>query len=277
MIKDITIGQYFPGKSAIHRLDPRIKILLTALYIVMLFLPNGFLGLGLGAIYLIIAFLLSGIPVKMMLKSIKPILPIIIFTGLLNLFFLDGGTVLLSLGFIKITSEGIHTMLFMAIRIIFLICGTSLLTYTTSPITLTDAIERILSPLQKIKIPAHEIAMMMTIALRFIPTLIEETDKIMSAQKARGADLESGSFLQRAKALIPILIPLFVSAFRRAEELALAMECRCYHGGEGRTRMRQLKTTRLDYIAIAFTALFIVAIVALNIANLSLFNGLIRL
>ena len=215
MIKDITIGQYFPGKSVIHRLDPRIKILLTALYIVMLFLPNGFLGLGLGAIYLIIAFLLSGIPVKMMLKSIKPILPIIIFTGLLNLFFLDGGTVLLSLGFIKVTSEGIHTMLFMAIRIIFLICGTSLLTYTTSPITLTDAIERILSPLQKIKIPAHEIAMMMTIALRFIPTLIEETDKIMSAQKARGADLESGSFLQRAKALVPILIPLFVSAFRR--------------------------------------------------------------
>ncbi|MBQ8396056.1 MAG: energy-coupling factor transporter transmembrane protein EcfT [Oscillospiraceae bacterium] len=277
MIKDITIGQYFPGKSVIHRLDPRIKILLTALYIVMLFLPNGFLGLGLGAIYLIIAFLLSGIPVKMMLKSIKPILPIIIFTGLLNLFFLDGGTVLLSLGFIKVTSEGIHTMLFMAIRIIFLICGTSLLTYTTSPITLTDAIERILSPLQKIKIPAHEIAMMMTIALRFIPTLIEETDKIMSAQKARGADLESGSFLQRAKALVPILIPLFVSAFRRAEELALAMECRCYHGGEGRTRMRQLKTTRLDYISIAFTALFIASIIALNIANLSLFNGLIRL
>lgn len=277
MIKDITIGQYFPGKSVIHRLDPRIKILLTALYIVMLFLPNGFLGLGLGAIYLIIAFLLSGIPVKMMLKSIKPILPIIIFTGLLNLFFLDGGTMLLSLGFIKVTSEGIHTMLFMAIRIIFLICGTSLLTYTTSPITLTDAIERILSPLQKIKIPAHEIAMMMTIALRFIPTLIEETDKIMSAQKARGADLESGSFLQRAKALVPILIPLFVSAFRRAEELALAMECRCYHGGEGRTRMRQLKTTRLDYISIAFTALFIASIIALNIANLSLFNGLIRL
>ncbi len=277
MIKDITIGQYFPGKSIIHRLDPRIKILLTALYIVMLFLPNGFLGLGLGAIYLIIAFLLSGIPVKMMLKSIKPILPIIIFTGLLNLFFLDGGTVLLSLGFIKVTSEGIHTMLFMAIRIIFLICGTSLLTYTTSPITLTDAIERILSPLQKIKIPAHEIAMMMTIALRFIPTLIEETDKIMSAQKARGADLESGSFLQRAKALVPILIPLFVSAFRRAEELALAMECRCYHGGEGRTRMRQLKTTRLDYISIAFTFLFIASIIALNIANLSLFNGLIRL
>ena len=163
------------------------------------------------------------------------------------------------------------------IRIIFLICGTSLLTYTTSPITLTDAIERILSPLQKIKIPAHEIAMMMTIALRFIPTLIEETDKIMSAQKARGADLESGSFLQRAKALVPILIPLFVSAFRRAEELALAMECRCYHGGEGRTRMRQLKTTRLDYISIAFTALFIASIIALNIANLSLFNGLIRL
>lgn len=265
MIKDITIGQYFPGKSVIHRLDPRIKILLTALYIAMLFMPKGFVGLSVGIVYLILAFIVSGIPISMMIKSIKPIVPIIIFTGLLNLLFIDGGDVLVHWWIITITTEGIKTMVFMAVRVIFLICGTSLLTYTTSPITLTDAIERILSPLQKIKIPAHEIAMMMTIALRFIPTLIEETDKIMAAQKARGADLESGSFLQRAKALVPILIPLFVSAFRRAEELALAMECRCYHGGEGRTRMKQLKTSYRDYVSIAITLVFMTLVVLANI------------
>ena len=264
MIKDITIGQYFPGKSLVHRLDPRIKILLTVLYIVMLFSASGFLGLGLGMIYLIIAFLISNIPIKMMLKSIKPIIPIIIFTGILNLFFVEGGTVLFSWWKLQITSEGLRTMVFMAVRIIFLICGTSLLTYTTSPITLTDAIERILSPLKAIKFPAHEIAMMMTIALRFIPTLVEETDKIMSAQKARGADLETGSVLQRAKALIPILIPLFVSAFRRAEDLALAMECRCYHGGDGRTRMRQLKAGVIDWVAVAVTVIFMAGIFVLN-------------
>lgn len=265
MIKDITIGQYFPGKSVIHRLDPRIKILLTALYIAMLFMPKGFVGLSVGIVYLILAFIVSGIPISMMIKSIKPIVPIIIFTGLLNLLFIDGGDVLVHWWIITITTEGIKTMVFMAVRVIFLICGTSLLTYTTSPITLTDAIERILSPLQKIKIPAHEIAMMMTIALRFIPTLIEETDKIMAAQKARGADLESGSFLQRAKALVPILIPLFVSAFRRAEELALAMECRCYHGGEGRTRMKQFKTSYRDYVSIAITLVFMTLVVLANI------------
>lgn len=265
MIKDITIGQYFPGKSVIHRLDPRIKILLTALYIAMLFMPKGFVGLSVGIVYLILAFIVSGIPISMMIKSIKPIVPIIVFTGLLNLLFIDGGDVLVHWWIITITTEGIKTMVFMAVRVIFLICGTSLLTYTTSPITLTDAIERILSPLQKIKIPAHEIAMMMTIALRFIPTLIEETDKIMAAQKARGADLESGSFLQRAKALVPILIPLFVSAFRRAEELALAMECRCYHGGEGRTRMKQLKTSYRDYVSIAITLVFMTLVVLANI------------
>lgn len=248
----------------IHRLDPRIKILLTALYIVMLFSASGFLGLGVGMVYMIVAFLISRIPIKMMLKSIKPILPIIIFTGILNLFFVEGETVLVSWWIFNITLEGVKTMVFMAVRIIFLICGTSLLTYTTSPITLTDAIERILSPLKVIKFPAHEIAMMMTIALRFIPTLIEETDKIMSAQKARGADLESGSVLQRAKALIPILIPLFVSAFRRAEDLALAMECRCYHGGDGRTRMRQLKTTVIDWITVLITLIFMAGIFVLN-------------
>ena len=264
MIKDITIGQYFPGKSLIHRLDPRIKLLLTALYIVMLFTAKRFSGLAAGVLFLLISFILSGIPLRMMLKSIKPILPIIIFTGILNLFFITSGEVIFSWWIIKITDGGLSTMIFMAVRIILLICGTSLLTYTTSPITLTDAIERILSPLKVIKFPAHEIAMMMTIALRFIPTLIEETDKIMSAQKARGADMDSGNLIKRAKALIPILIPLFVSAFRRAEELALAMECRCYRGGEGRTRLRQLKAGLRDYIAVAIAVAFIVAIILLN-------------
>ncbi len=265
MIKDITLGQYFPGKSVIHRLDPRIKLLLTVLYIVMLFIAKNISGLGVGIAYMLMAFLMSGIPIKMMVKSVKPIVPIIIFTGILNLFFISTGDILVQWHFIRITSDGLHMMIFMALRIILLICGTALLTYTTSPITLTDAIERILSPLKVIHFPAHEIAMMMTIALRFIPTLIEETDKIMSAQKARGADMESGNVVQRAKALIPILIPLFVSAFRRAEELALAMECRCYHGGEGRTRLKQLKTAPRDYIAVGITVLFMAAVVLLNI------------
>lgn len=264
MIKDITIGQFFPGQSVIHRLDPRMKILLTVLYIVMLFTASGLSGLGVGIVYLLAAFLLSGIPIKMMAKSVKPIVPIIVLTGFLNLFFISTGDTLFEWKFIKITTGGVHTMIFMAVRIILLICGTSLLTYTTSPITLTDAIERILSLLKVIKFPAHEIAMMMTIALRFIPTLIEETDKIMSAQKARGADMETGNILKRARALIPILIPLFVSAFRRAEELALAMECRCYHGGEGRTRLKQLKSAPRDYIALAITVAFIAAVILLN-------------
>ena len=265
MIKDITLGQYFPGKSVLHRLDPRMKLGLAVLYIVMLFVAKGFLGLAVGVVFLVVSFLISGIPIKMMAKSVKPIVPIIIFTGILNLFFVSTGDVVFSWTIIKITTDGIRTMIFMAVRIVFLICGTSLLTYTTSPIALTDAIERILSPLRVIKFPAHEIAMMMTIALRFIPTLIEETDKIMSAQKARGADLESGSLIHRAKALVPILIPLFVSAFRRAEELALAMECRCYHGGEGRTRPKQLKTTYRDYVALLVTAAFLAGVILLNI------------
>lgn len=265
MIKDITIGQFFPGKSVLHRLDPRIKILLTVIYIVMLFSAKGFFGLGLGIVFLIGAFLVSGIPMRMMAKSVRPILPIIVFTGLLNLFFIKTGNVIFNWTIITITDDGLRTMIFMAVRIVFLICGTSLLTYTTSPIALTDAIERIFSPLKVIHLPAHEIAMMMTIALRFIPTLIEETDKIMSAQKARGADMETGSILKRAKALVPILIPLFVSAFRRAEELALAMECRCYHGGEGRTRMKQLKTTCSDWLALAIAVLFFAGVILLNI------------
>lgn len=263
MLKDITIGQYFPGKSFVHRLDPRFKIIITAFYITLLFSAKEMIGLFVGIVYLVAAFLVSGIPFKMMLKGLKPIVPIIIFTSILNLFFIDG-IVVFRLWILKITDEGIKMSVFMVIRIICLIAGTSLLTYTTSPIALTDAIERLFSPLKKLKVPVHELAMMMTIALRFIPTLIEETDKIMSAQKARGADLETGGLMQRAKALVPILIPLFVSAFRRAEELALAMECRCYHGGEGRTRLRQLKSGWADYVSLGITLFFLDAVVAIN-------------
>ena len=263
MLKDITIGQYFPGKSAVHKLDPRFKIIITAVFIAMLFTADGFIALGIGILFLIISFMLSEIPFRLMLKSIKPIVPIIIFTSVLNMFFLDGAPIF-RLGFIKITAEGIRTSAFMIIRIIALIMGSSLLTYTTSPITLTDAIERLLSPLKKIKLPVHELAMMMTIALRFIPTLIEETDKIMSAQKARGADMESGGLLQRAKALTPILIPLFVSAFRRAEELAVAMECRCYQGGDGRTRLRQLHSGGKDFFALGISIVFLDIVILIN-------------
>ncbi len=263
MLKDITIGQYFPGKSVVHKLDPRFKIIITGIFIAMLFAADGFIAMAVGIIFLIVSFLLSKIPLKLMLKSIKPIIPIIIFTSVLNIFFLDG-VVLFKIGFLKVTYEGLRTSAFMIIRIIALIMGSSLLTYTTSPITLTDAIERLLSPLKKIKLPVHELAMMMTIALRFIPTLIEETDKIMSAQKARGADMESGSLLQRAKALTPILIPLFVSAFRRAEELAVAMECRCYQGGDGRTRLRQLHSSGGDYFALGFSIVFLDIVLLIN-------------
>ena len=263
MLKDITIGQYFPGNSVIHRLDPRFKIIITAIYITMLFCASEIIGLSIGVAFVIFVLMLSGIPAKMMIKGIKPIVPVIIFTSVLNLFFIDG-SVIFKWWIIKITLEGVETSVFMVIRVICLIAGTSLLTYTTSPITLTDAIERLMSPLKKIKVPVHELAMMMTIALRFIPTLIEETDKIMSAQKARGADLETGGLVQRAKALVPILIPLFVSAFRRAEELALAMECRCYHGGEGRTRLKQLKSSGRDYIALGISLLFLDAVIAIN-------------
>ena len=248
MIRDITIGQYFPGQSAIHRMDPRTKIILSILYIVMLFVADNMWGLLLGVLFGFAAYLISRIPVSMIWKSMKPVVPIVIFTAVLNLF-LSTGDPLWQWKFLKITKEGIETAVFMSVRILCLIAGTSLLTYTTSPIALTDGIERLLSPLKKIKLPVHELAMMMTIALRFIPTLIEETDKIMSAQKARGADLESGGVMQRAKALLPILIPLFVSAFRRADELALAMECRCYHGGEGRTKLSELHYQTRDWVA----------------------------
>lgn len=263
MLRDITVGQYFPGRSVVHSLDPRFKIVITAVFIIMLFAADSLAGLIAGTAFMFIAYGLSHIPFRLMAKSMKPILPVILLTSVLNLFFIDGVTVL-HIWKINITDEGIKTTGFMIIRIIALICGSSLLTYTTSPIVLTDAIEQLLNPLKKLKFPVHELAMMMTIALRFIPTLIEETDKIMSAQKARGADMDSGSLIHRAKALIPILIPLFVSAFRRAEELALAMECRCYKGGEGRTRLKTLKSGAADYVAVSVSLLFLAAVFVLN-------------
>ena len=249
MLKDITIGQFFPGDSVIHRIDSRFKIVLDIIYVVMLFVADNFISLALAGIFILMAYAVSGIKAVMMLKSLKPIMPLILFTAILNLFFVNGtGEPLVAWWIITIYEEGITTAIFMIVRIVCLIIGMSLLTYTTSPIVLTDAIERLLSPLKKIKLPVHELAMMMTIALRFIPTLIEETDKIMAAQKARGAELDTGGLMKRAKALVPILIPLFVSAFKRANELATAMECRCYKGGDGRTKLRQLKARSSDYM-----------------------------
>lgn len=269
MLKDITIGQYFPGSSFVHKLDARFKILITALFIVMIFTADGFAGLFLSLLYFIIAFAASKLSFKLILKSMKPIIPIILFTSVLNIFFIDGVTVFKLFG-IRITDNGLITSGYMIIRLIALICGSSLLTYTTSPIVLTDAIEQILKPLARLKFPVHELAMMMTIALRFIPTLIEETDKIMSAQKARGADMDSGTVIQRARALVPILIPLFVSSFRRAEELALAMECRCYNGGEGRTKLKTLVSGGRDYAALSVTLLFLCGVLILNMGKVIL-------
>lgn len=264
MLKDITIGQYFPGTSPVHRMDPRTKLTLTIIYVVVLFVAKNAASLAVCAAMLLMVYPISKIPVRMILKSLKPIIPIIAMTVILNMFFIDGETIF-QWHFIKISDRGAATAAFMMVRIVCLIAGTSLMTYTTSPISLTDGIEQLFAPLNKIKVPVHEIAMMMTIALRFIPTLIEETDKIMSAQKARGADLESGGLMQRIRALTPILIPLFVSAFQRAIELALAMECRCYHGGEGRTHLHRLKLTTADFCGMLFFCVFLAAFVTANI------------
>ncbi len=264
MIKDITIGQYFPGNSVIHRLDSRVKILLDILYLAVIFTAQSYTGLLLAVLFIVFCYILSEIKLVMILKSIKPILPLMIFTGILNLFFIKGETPIFQWWVITVYPEGIRMATFMLIRVIALIVGMSLLTYTTSPIMLTDAIERLLSPLKKLHFPVHELSMMMTIALRFIPTLVEETDKIMSAQKARGAELDSGGLIKKAKALIPVLIPLFVSAFKRANELATAMECRCYRGGEGRTRLKQLKTAPRDYIALVVMILLLAGVIVIN-------------
>ena len=258
MLKDITLGQFYPVDSFVHRLDPRVKIMLTLAFIVGVFLGGGLLAYLPVIAFIYIAAKAAHLPIKMLLKGIKPLRFILIFTFVLNLFFSGGDTLLVKLGFIQITKEGLMTAIRFSARLVFLVTGASLLTLTTSPVVLTDGLERLLSPLRRIGFPAHELAMMMTIALRFIPTLLEEADKIMKAQMARGADFESGNILQRAKAMIPLLVPLFVSAFRRAGDLAMAMESRCYHGSEGRTRMRVLKVTKNDWIASAAVALMIV-------------------
>ena len=261
MLKDVTLGQYFPGNTAIHRLDPRTKIILVIAYIVALFNAKGWLGYALVAGVIAVCTAVSKLRLKVIFKGLKPMLFIIILTGLLNIFYTDGTPIIP--GWI-ITWEGIERSVKMILRISLLVAGTFLLTYTTSPMAITDGLELLLNPLKKIKLPVHEMTMMMSMALRFIPTLIEETDKIMCAQKARGADFETGNLVRRAKALLPILVPLFVSAFRRADELAVAMESRCYHGGEGRTRMKQLHFTKNDAAAFIFGAALIAAVLALK-------------
>lgn len=266
MLKDITLGQYFPGNSYLHRRDPRAKIVASVLYIVVVFLCQNLWSFG----FLVLATLgiiaVSGVPLKILLKSVKPLIFILAFTTVYNVFFHTGETLLVDLGFVDIYLEGILFAVIMAVRIVCLLVGSSvILTYTTSPIMLTDGLERLLSPLKHLHLPVHEFAMMMTIALRFIPTLIEETEKIMSAQKARGADFSSGGLLKRAKALIPVLIPLFISAFRRASDLAVAMECRCYRGGDGRTRMTKLTFTLSDGLLLTWIAAMGAAVVLINL------------
>lgn len=262
MLKDITIGQHFPGHSVLHRCDPRLKLVATIAYIVVLFVAPNPLGLALSIALLAALYKIAQIPGKMILKSLKPIVPIVIFTAVLNLFFVTGqGEPLVHFWVLNIYIEGVKYAILLAVRVCALIAGTSLLTYTTSPIVLTDAIESLLRPLAKLHFPVHELAMMMTIALRFIPTLLDETDKIMKAQQARGADFESGSIIQRAKNLIPILVPLFVSAFRIAQDLAMAMEARCYRGGDHRTRMHEMKLKGRDYAAFAMQAAFLAVVI----------------
>lgn len=263
MLKDITLGQYFPGDTVVHRLDPRTKLLMVIVYIVALFLAKWVISYAVMLAFLVTAVALSRIRPRALFKGLKPLLFIIIFTAIINVFYTKGD-VLVQFWIFKITREGLVNAGFLVLRIVMLVTGTFLLTYTTSPIALTDGLESLLSPLKAIHFPVHELALMMSIALRFIPTLIEETDKIMSAQKARGADFETGSLIQRAKALLPVLVPLFVSAFRRADELAVAMESRCYHGGEGRTSMKQPKMLRRDWAALIIGVAFLAAMIIMK-------------
>ena len=263
MLKDITLGQFFPGQSPIHKMDPRTKLLMLVVYIVALFVAVNWISYAVMFVFLAGSIAISRIPVKSIFRGMKPMVMILAFTAILNIFFTEGETVLLEVWVVKITLEGLIRAFFMMTRILMLITGTFLLTYTTSPIALTDGLESLLSPLKVIKVPVHELSMMMCIALRFIPTLIEETDKIMSAQKARGADFETGNLMQRVKALVPILVPLFISAFRRADELATAMECRCYHGGEGRTKMKLLRYARRDYLAFGVGLVLLAGVITL--------------
>ncbi len=266
MIKDITIGQYFPGDTPIHNIDPRVKIILTFVYIIALFVVDNIFGFLVVLSLILSVILLAKLSFKIVLKGLKPIVMLVAFTSIINIFFTSGDPIIngLDWGMFTPTKQGLYNAVFVVIRVVLLIIGTSVLTYTTSPILLTDGMESLMNPLKYIKVPVHDISMMMTIALRFIPTLIEETDKIMSAQISRGADFETGGLIKKAKALIPILIPLFVSAFRRAEDLAIAMECRCYNGGKGRTRLRKYQLQTRDYISLLVMALFLASIILLN-------------
>ncbi|MGE4484917.1 MAG: energy-coupling factor transporter transmembrane protein EcfT [Oscillospiraceae bacterium] len=263
MLKDITLGQYFPGNTVVHRLDPRTKLVLVIIYIIALFMAKSWVSYGFMVIVLASAVHLSTIKLGTMLKGLKPIIVIIIFTAVLNIFFTPGSPIV-EFWIFRITHEGLRAALFMVLRIVLLITGTFLLTYTTSPIALTDGLEILMGPLKKIRVPVHELSMMMSIALRFIPTLIEETDKIMSAQKARGANFETGTLFEKAKAMLPLLVPLFVSAFRRADELAIAMESRCYHGDKGRTRMKQLRMAKRDCISLVLGAAVLGGVITLG-------------
>ena len=266
MMKDVSLGQYFTGNSVLHRADPRSKLLFAIFYIVVLFFAKSAASFGFALLFTAFMVLISGIPIKTVLRSVKPLLFIILFTAVLNIFWTSGEELLFEWKFIHIYKEGIIFAVFMAVRIVLLVVGMSVsLTYTTTPIALTDGIEQLLNPLKKIKVPVHDFAMMMTIAMRFIPTLIEETDKIMDAQKARGADFESGGLIKKAKALIPILIPLFVSSFKRADDLAVAMECRCYRGGDGRTKLKALRYGKVDLLILLFAAIFLGGIILCNI------------
>ena len=261
MLNNITMGQYYPVDSKVHRLDPRIKLILTIVFIVVVFIAKTFIGYAVILAFVYLTSRLANVPFRMLLRGLKPLRLIIILTFLLNLLFTTGETLWVEFWIIRITKEGFMQAAFYSLRLVFLVIGTSLLTLTTSPVSLADAIEILLTPLKKIHFPAHELAMMMTIALRFIPTLLDETDKIMKAQMARGADFESGNLISRAKAMVPLLVPLFVSAFRRAGDLAMAMESRCYHGGEGRTRFRVLKFSKDDVIASLVMALLLALII----------------
>ncbi len=264
-MKNIALGQYYPGESVIHRLDPRSKVILAVLYIVCSFLCKSILSFATLALSAVVIVLLSRIPLRTVLRSIRPVLFIMAFTSILNIFWTKGESPIFAWGIIEIYAEGLYNALFMIIRIVALIIGSSIfMTYTTTPIALSDGLEQLLSPLKKIRLPVHEFSMMMTVALRFIPTLMEETDKIIAAQKARGADFSSGGLVKRAKALIPILVPLVISAFRRAEELAVAMECRCYRGGEGRTKLHVLHYHACDFLAMLLLLAFGAALVVLN-------------
>ena len=276
MVKDITIGQYFPADSVVHRLDPRFKIIMTFVLIVAIFICKNIPSLLLMVLVTFALILISKVPMKMVMKSIKPLAIIIVFTAILNIFYIRGGTVLFEWKFIHITTKGLYTALFMAVRVIILVIISSLLTYTTTPTMLTDAIESLLSPLKVFKFPVHTLTMMMTLALRFIPVLIDEIDRITNAQKARGADFETGGFIQKAKAMIPIIVPLFVSSVKHAYELADAMDCRCYTDGSGRTRMKQMKTRFSDFVALFCVAFIVAAIVVFQTVEInSFFNPVI--